>query len=657
MIKKDDIQRILDAVQIVDVVSAFVPLKKRGVNYIGCCPFHNEKTPSFTVSPTKGIFKCFGCGEAGNAVHFLMKHEHYSYPEALRFLANKYGIEIEEKELTPEEKTLQDEKEALLNLNAAAKKYFAQVLQDDQEGKKIGLSYFKEREISDESIKKWGLGYCKNSWAEFTSWAKKEGYPIELLVKSGLSIEKEEEHLQYDRFRASVIFPIYTLGGRVLGFTGRVLEQNAKKAKYVNSPESEIFSKRKVLFGINLAKNAIAKEDLCYLVEGNIDAIMLSQNGVENVVASSGTALTTEQIHIIKRYTKNVTVLYDGDAAGIHAAFRAIDMFLENELNVKIVLFPDGEDPDSYCRKLPQEEFHTFLKEKAQNFIIFKTNLLLDEAKDDPFKRSELIKEIINTISLIPDTIERQAYVQQCSTILKMKEEVLNAELQKFLRQRYFKQKGVQPSEIKEIEQVITPWVAKEQILEEQNPCQEQEKKIMSLLLNYGERQTKQITLSESGEAEEKTFVVAAYIVGEIINDEIEFDNPLYAKIFGVFRDFILDQSTLPPISIFTNNPEEEVQNLCTTLLINKYSISGSWQKKFDVYVPALDDDDKINQEVKETIFSLKLNKLEMKLSALKEKLKSAKDEENIMMLLAQQKKLETIKKLLSEKLGRVILK
>src|SRR5574344_2116122 len=657
MIKKDDIQRILDAVQIVDVVSAFVPLKKRGVNYIGCCPFHNEKTPSFTVSPTKGIFKCFGCGEAGNAVHFLMKHEHYSYPEALRFLANKYGIEIEEKELTPEEKTLQDEKEALLNLNAAAKKYFAQVLQDDQEGKKIGLSYFKEREISDESIKKWGLGYCKNSWAEFTSWAKKEGYPIELLVKSGLSIEKEEEHLQYDRFRASVIFPIYTLGGRVLGFTGRVLEQNAKKAKYVNSPESEIFSKRKVLFGINLAKNAIAKEDLCYLVEGNIDAIMLSQNGIENVVASSGTALTTEQIHIIKRYTKNVTVLYDGDAAGIHAAFRAIDMFLENELNVKIVLFPDGEDPDSYCRKLPQEEFHTFLKEKAQNFIIFKTNLLLDEAKDDPFKRSELIKEIINTISLIPDTIERQAYIQQCSTILKMKEEVLNSELQKFVRQRYFKEKNLNTSEIKEIENVLTPASAPEQIETQENSCEEQEKNIISLLLNHGNKQTKQIVANENGELEEKTFVVAAFIVGEIINDEITFDNPLYAKILSVFQKYILGKGELPPITLFTNSEENEIQTLSTSLLINRYSLSNNWSKKFDVVVPEIDDEDKINQEVRETICCLKLNKLEIKLASLKEQLKDIKNQEDMMILLAKQKKLEIIKKLLSETLGRVILK
>ena len=356
MIKPADIQRILDSTQIVDVIGAFVPLKRRGVNYIGCCPFHNEKTPSFTVSPTKGIFKCFGCGEAGNAVHFLMKHEHYSYPEALRFLANKYGIEIEEKELTAEEKTDQDEKEALFTLNAAAQKYFAQNLTESQEGKAIGLTYFQEREINDQSIQKWGLGYCCNEWENFTQWAKRQGYSSELLIKSGLTIQKEDSQQQYDRFRGRVIFPIHNLGGRVLGFTGRVLESNAKKAKYVNSPESAIFSKRNVLFGLHLAKNAIGKEDLCYLVEGNIDAITLSQNGIENVVASSGTALTVEQIRLIKRYTKNVTVLYDGDAAGIHAAFRAVDLFFENELNVHVVLFPDGEDPDSYCRKLPQED-------------------------------------------------------------------------------------------------------------------------------------------------------------------------------------------------------------------------------------------------------------------------------------------------------------
>ena len=441
MIKPEDISKILDATEIVDVINAFVPLKRRGVNYIGCCPFHNEKTPSFTVSPSKGIFKCFGCGESGNSVNFLMKHEHYSYPEALRFLANKYGIEIKEEELTDAQKTLQDEKESLFHVTDFAQKYFADILFNDQEGKNIGLSYFIERDLKEETIKRWGLGYCKDKWSEFTEYAKKHGYTDEVLIKSGLTIAKEETHVQYDRFRGRVIFPIYNIGGRALGFTGRVLSSEKTKAKYVNSPESDIYSKGKVLFGLHLAKNEIVKQDLCYLVEGNMDAIMLSQNNVENVVASSGTALTVEQIRLIKRYTKNVTVLYDGDSAGIKAAFRAIDLFVENGLNVKIVLFPDQEDPDSYCRKLPQEEFKAFIKDKAENFILFKTHLLLQDAKDDPFKRSALIKEIINTISLIPDNIEKAAYVQQCSSILNMKEEILNNELTKVLREKYFKHK------------------------------------------------------------------------------------------------------------------------------------------------------------------------------------------------------------------------
>ena len=671
MIKPEDISKILDATEIVDVINAFVPLKKRGVNYIGNCPFHNEKTPSFTVSPSKGIFKCFGCGEAGNAVNFLIKHEHYSYPEALRFLANKYGIDIQEEELTDEAKTLQDEKEALFHITDFAQKYFADILFNDQEGRNIGLTYFHDRELTDETIKKWGLGYSKDKWSDFTEHAKKNGYTEEVLIKAGLTVSKEETHIQYDRFRSRIMFPIYNIGGRPLGFTGRVLSSEKTKAKYVNSPETDIYSKSKVLFGLHLAKNAIVKQDLCYLVEGNMDAVMLSQNNVENVVATSGTALTLEQIRLIKRYTKNVTVLYDGDSAGIKAAFRAIDLFLENGLNVKIVLFPDGEDPDSYSKRLPQEEFKAFITEQAKNFILFKTYLLLDEAKDDPFKRSALIKEIINTISLIPDNIEKAAYVQQCSSILNMKEEILNNELNKVLRERYFKQRKDDNFKKEEPKTDLPPddfflpnddgsnYIstpkAEKQILPDTFPDEAQERKIIALLLNHGDKEITQTIIGEDGEKKDENYLLAAYIVGDISTDQISFDNQLYQKIFDLYKEHIFEKGEIPELNLFTNNQDKEIQNLATTLLINNYCISGLWESKWKITIPDPECVERLNYDLKDSLLSLKLNKLEKKINDVKEKLRNEIDLDNQLILLSEQKTLEKIKQIISSELNRIV--
>lgn len=671
MIKQEDISKILEATEIVDVINAFVPLRKRGVNYLGNCPFHNEKTPSFTVSPSKGIFKCFGCGESGNAVNFIMKHEHYSYPEALKFLANKYGIEIQEDELTSEEKASQDVKDALFHVTEFAQKYFADILFNDDEGKKIGLSYFIERDLKEETIKRWGLGYCKDNWSEFTEYAKKHGYTDEVLIKSGLTIAKEETHVQYDRFRARVMFPIYNIGGRPLGFTGRVLSSEKTKAKYVNSPESDIYSKSKVLFGLHLAKNEIVKQDLCYLVEGNMDAIMLSQNNVENVVATSGTALTIEQIRLIKRYTKNVTVLYDGDSAGIKAAFRAIDLFVENGLNVKIVLFPDDEDPDSYCRKLPQDDFKAYITDKAENFILFKTHLLLEDAKDDPFKRSALIKEIINTISLIPDNIEKAAYIQQCSSILNMKEEILNNHLTKLLREKYFKKnkEGSKETNIPTNDQAppddlflpddgssyISNEKAKKQIIEETFPDEAQERNIISILLNYGEKQTTQTTIGENGEKEDINYMVAAYLVGDIVSDNLSFDNKLYQNIFDIYKNYIYEQGNLPELNVFTNNQDSEIQKLATTLLINNYSVSDLWEKKWKIIIPNPESEEKLNQNVKESLLSFKLNKLERKIISNEEKLKEEDDYDNQLILMSEQKILKKLKQIISSELNRIV--
>ena len=671
MIKQEDISKILEATEIVDVINAFVPLRKRGVNYLGNCPFHNEKTPSFTVSPSKGIFKCFGCGESGNAVNFIMKHEHYSYPEALKFLANKYGIEIQEDELTSEEKASQDVKDALFHVTEFAQKYFADILFNDDEGKKIGLSYFIERDLKEETIKRWGLGYCKDNWSDFTEHAKKSGYTDEVLIKSGLTISKEESHVQYDRFRARVMFPIYNIGGRPLGFTGRVLSSEKTKAKYVNSPESDIYSKSKVLFGLHLAKNEIVKQDLCYLVEGNMDAIMLSQNNVENVVATSGTALTIEQIRLIKRYTKNVTVLYDGDSAGIKAAFRAIDLFVENGLNVKIVLFPDDEDPDSYCRKLPQDDFKAYITDKAENFILFKTHLLLEDAKDDPFKRSALIKEIINTISLIPDNIEKAAYIQQCSSILNMKEEILNNHLTKLLREKYFKKnkEGSKETNIPTNDQAppddlflpddgssyISNEKAKKQIIEETFPDEAQERNIISILLNYGEKQTTQTTIGENGEKEDANYLIAAYLVGDIVSDNLSFDNKLYQNIFDIYKNYIFEQGGLPELSVFTNNQDSDIQKLATTLLINNYSVSELWEKKWKIIIPNPESEEKLNQNVKESLLSFKLNKLERKIISNEEKLKEDDDYDNQLILISEQKILKKLKQIISSELNRIV--
>jgi DNA primase len=386
LIPKDTIQTIIETARIEEVVGEFVHLRKRGVNYVGLCPFHNEKTPSFTVSPAKGIYKCFGCGKAGNSVNFIMEHEHYTYPEALKFLAKKYNIEVEEEEQTPEQIQQLNERESLYAVTEFARKFFTEQLLNTDEGKSIGLSYFKERDFTDKTIDEFQLGYSPDRWDAFTKAAKENGYEKQFLVKTGLTIDKDGKH--FDRFRARVIFPIHNLTGRVIGFGGRILKKDDKKAKYVNSPESEIYNKSKVLYGIYFAKNEIIKKDNCFLVEGYTDVISLFQAGIKNVVASSGTSLTTGQIRLIKRYTPNITILYDGDAAGLKASFRGIDMILEQGMNVKVVLFPEGEDPDSYARTHRSVEVEDYITSQAKDFIRFKTSVLLEETQNDPVKKA-----------------------------------------------------------------------------------------------------------------------------------------------------------------------------------------------------------------------------------------------------------------------------
>ena len=441
-IPRETVEQILQAAHIEEVVGEFVTLKKRGSNMWGNCPFHNEKTPSFSVNPARNIFKCFGCGKAGDSAKFLMEHEHFSYPEALRYLAKKYNIKIEEKEQTAEEIMQQSIREKMFNINEFADKYFVDTLWNTDEGKTIGLQYFRERGYFDPIIQKFHLGYSPAQWDAFTEHAKKNGYSDELLEQIGLSIKGQKG--LYDRYHGRVMFPIHSLTGRVIGFGGRILTNDKKSPKYQNSPESEIYDKKQTLYGIYFAKNAIARQDECILVEGYFDVLRMHQIGIENVVASSGTSLTMEQIRLVKRYTKNITMLYDGDAAGIHAALRGTDMILSEGMNVRVVVLPPEHDPDTFGKEFSVEYVSNYLKDNAKDFVRFKTELLLKDAQNDPIKRGQVIRDIVETISVIPDSIFRITYVKECSRLLDMPEQTLTNELNKILRVKFKKSLGVE---------------------------------------------------------------------------------------------------------------------------------------------------------------------------------------------------------------------
>ena len=528
MIDRPTIERILDAAQIVDVIQEFVPLKKRGVNYLGLCPFHNEKTPSFTVSPSKEIFKCFGCGKVGNAVNFIMEHEHLTYPEALKFLARKYHIEVVEKELTQEEIEKQNERESLLVVTAYAARQFSENLFQSDEGMMVGLTYFRERGFRQNTLKKFEVGYSFEKRDSFSKKALDDGYKKDFLVKTGLSIE-HEDHI-FDRFSGRVMFPIHSLSGQVLGFGGRILKTDARTAKYLNSPESEIYHKSRILYGIFQARKAITQEDKCYLVEGYTDVMSLHEANIENVVASSGTSLTQEQVRLIKRFTPNITILYDGDPAGIKASIRGIDIVLEEGMNVKIVLLPDSEDPDSYSKKISNEEFIKFLKEKETDFIRFKTQLLLEEAASDPVKKANLIRDIVRSIAVIPESITRTVYIKECSSFMEVPEAVLYHEVNKMRQQRSFQDRNKYPGpEDLPVPPPVIPRSFKHEVT-----TYVSEKEIVRLLLKFGSNEFERKIRSEDGTEEVST--VADYIVREIISDDLSFDDTVCGTIFEEFR-------------------------------------------------------------------------------------------------------------------------
>ncbi len=663
MISPLTIQNILDTSRIEEVVGDFVSLKKRGSSMIGLCPFHNEKTPSFHVSPAKGIFKCFGCGKAGNSLKFIMEHEHFTYPEAIRFLANKYKIEIEEKEVSPEEKIVIDERESLYVLNQFAANYFMKILHETEEGKAVGISYFKEREFTTETIKKFQLGFSLEKWDDLTLEAQKQGYKVEYLEKTGLSISKDSRH--YDRFRSRVMFPIHSLSGRVLGFGGRILGSEKTAAKYVNSPESEIYHKGSTLYGIHFSRNSIVSKDECFLVEGYTDVISLHQAGFENVVASSGTALTAEQIKQIKRFTSNITILYDGDEAGIKASFRGIDMFLEQGMNVKIVLFPDGEDPDSYVRKHRQIEVKEFLAVNAVNFILFKTRILLNEAKNDPIKRTLLIKEIVNSIALMPDAISRNVYVKECSSLMNIAEQSLMNELNKLLR-RNFDKKTTEKSSEAAGEMPELSIEQESQISLDVFDSESQERNLIRLLLIYGnieieddKERKKAIEVAdpeqegESGNAKEKEKLeVGKFIIGEIVHDEISFSNPVYQKMFNLFNTG-LSEGIIPDDQHFINYPAEDVAIVAIDLIHSPYTLSN-WENK-KIYVKL--ERDVLATEVTESVLAFKLKKIERTISDATNELKSNPPESELDKILQKIRILNGARNQIAERLGRTVLR
>jgi DNA primase len=647
LIPKHTIDQIFEAAIIEDVVGEFVVLKKRGVNLLGNCPFHNEKSPSFTVSPAKGIYKCFGCGKAGNSVNFIMEHEHYTYPEALRYLANKYQIEVEELEETDEQKQSANEKESLFIVSNFAATYFQQQLHETQEGKSIGLSYFVERGFREDIIKKFQLGYNPDAWEAFTGEALKQGYQLEFLEKSGLTIVKDQKH--FDRFKGRVMFPIHNLSGRVLGFGGRILKTDPKAAKYVNSPESEIYHKSNVLYGIYFAKKDIISLDNCYLVEGYTDVISLHQAGVENVVASSGTSLTEGQIRLISRYTKNITILYDGDAAGIKASFRGIDMILKEGMNVRVVLFPEGEDPDSYAKKNSSSELTDYITKNAQDFIRFKTSVLITEVGNDPIKRTELIKDIVASISIIPDQIQRSVYIKECSSLLDIQENALINETNKLLRKKFTKNNI---EELPITEENYTSF-AEETHPEDETDITHWEDEVIRLLIAFGDKTIELEGLDEENKEQKHHVLISAFIISNMITDELVFENETYQTIFNEYV-VLINKDKTPTHQDFISHQNPDINSIAIDVLSHKYQISENWERH-SIFVNK--EENQLNLAVLNTIYAFKLSKLNKITNQLQEDIKNAKNDEDSLILLSQLLGYQSAKKQLAAKLGRIILR
>lgn len=653
MISRTTIDTVFETARVEEVIGDFVQLKKSGSNFKGLSPFSDERTPSFMVSPVKQIWKDFSSGKGGNVVAFLMEHEHFSYPEAIKYLANKYGIEVEETEQTSEQKEQANERESLYLVSEFAKEYFHKTLLNTEEGKAIGLSYFKERGFTQETIDTFKLGYSPDSWDALTNHAIKKAYKLEFLEKTGLTIVKGEK--QFDRFKGRVMFPILSMSGRTLGFGGRILTNDKKAAKYLNSPESDIYHKSKVLYGIYHAKKAIAKEDNCYLVEGYTDVIQFYQRGIENVVSSSGTALTPEQIRLINRLTKNITVLFDGDAAGLRASLRGVDLILEQGMNVKICTFPEGEDPDSFAKNNSLEDLTLFLEENAQDFIAFKASLLALEAKNDPIKKAETIRDMVVSIAKIPDVIKREVYIKECSRIMDISEEVLFNTLAQILQKenRDSKKKTQQQQDKLEV-------VSKEKEIVKKVDVQfELEQKIIELLLLYGneEEQFEDLILEadEEGKISFKPETVTAKVFEKIYldlqDDEIEFANSDFKELYYEIITKLNQEQTFE-LTAFVNELQPEKASAITHILMEdeKYQLHD-WERN-EIYVK--EKKSSISQMVSETVLNLRRELLAQKIGELSDEMNAleSSEKENSLQDIVDY---ISLKKVLSEKLRRVL--
>ena len=640
MIPKETVDKIIESSRIEDVVGDFVSLKRRGTSMIGLCPFHNEKTPSFNVSVSKGIYKCFGCGKGGDSVRFIMDHEKASYPEALRYLANKYSIEIAEVENTPEEQAINDRRESLYIVSTFASKFFQKQMLETEEGKSIGLSYFKERGFRDDIIRKFELGYSPDVWDAMTTAAVAEGYNIQFLEETGLTIRKDNEKF-YDRFRGRVMFPIHSFTGRVIGFGGRTLKTDKAVPKYVNSPESDIYHKSNVLYGLSFAKKAIRDLDNCYLVEGYADVLSVHQAGIENVVASSGTSLTVEQIRLIKRFTENITILYDGDEAGIKASLRGLDMILEEGLNVKVVLFPDGDDPDSYVQKFGSAAFKTHIEKSKKDFILFKTSILLKDAGKDPIKRAGIIREVVESIAKIPDGIKASVFVRECSSLLQIEERVLISELNKIRAAKNKSSYQPQPQP--------GPDIAPEPDFAEMpggssDTDETQEKEIVRLLLNYGHELVHWDGITDT--------YIAPYVIGNLA--DVTFENPLCIRIIDEYKKQ-LENGELPSEQDFIKHSDHQIADLAITMVSSPYVLSENWYAKRKIYVKNESED--LRSTILGGIFHLKKRKVDRILKKIRDEIQAEDDADNQAILMKKYLQVKEVEKGISAFLGSVIVK
>ena len=624
MISRSTIDRVFETARVEEVIGEFVQLKKAGSNFKGLSPFVDEKSPSFMVSPVKQIWKDFSTGKGGNAISFLMEHEHYTYPEAIKWLAKKYNIEIEETEQSSEEKAQMNERESMFLVSTYAKDYFHDIMLNSNKGKAIGLSYFKERGFRDDIIKTFELGYCLDEWDAFTKAALAKGYDLKYLASTGLTIVKENR--QFDRFKGRVLFPIHSMSGRILGFGGRILTADKKAAKYLNSPESDIYHKSKILYGLFQAKKEIAKQDNCYLVEGYTDVISFHQSGIENVVASSGTALTSDQIRLVNRLTKNITVLFDGDAAGIRASIRGIDLILEQGMNVKVVQFPDGEDPDSFAKAHSNEELKKYLEDAAQDFINFKVSLLLKDSNNDPIKKAGVIRDIVMSISKIPDGIQREVYVQECARIMDISERVLFSELAQIIAKGVQEKNRVSRKQNNAQQDPNAPppeyFLAQEQAqmgvvkggivsLEKIDEISKFEKEIIKILLLHGNKEAEFIEEIESEDEEGKVLLtsrkynnnVSAEIYVHLQDDEMEFTNTIFQEIYTEIIHQ-LNQSEKLEINALVNHQNIEIASTVTSILMDedeeKYQLSDWEGQNIEVKMALL------SKQVNDVVFNLR---------------------------------------------------